>query len=74
MKIVRAWWIPAEDSGPEREYLWPYVNREIGIHLHYGGDQASIQLGRIDDGEKALVFIDSSVKDTIFWISFQQGR
>jgi len=70
MKIVRAWWIPAEDSGPEREYLWPYVNREIGIHLYYGGDQASIQLSRIDDGEKALVFIDSSVKSYEFLDQF----
>ena len=70
MKIVRAWWIPAEDSGPEREYLWPYVNREIAIHLYYGGDQASIQLGRIDDGEKAIVFIDSSVKSYDFLDQF----
>ena len=70
MKVVRAWWIPAEDSGPEREYLWPYVNREIAIHLYYGGDQASIQLGRIDDGEKAIVFIDSSVKSYDFLDQF----
>lgn len=70
MKIVRAWWIPAEDSGPEREYLWPYVNREIGIRLYYGGDQASIQLSRIDDGEKAIVFIDSSVKSYKFLDQF----
>lgn len=70
MKIVRAWWIPAEDSGSEREYLWPYVNREIGIHLYYGGDQASIQLGIIDDGEKAIVFIDSSVKSYDFLDQF----
>ena len=70
MKIVRAWWIPAEDSGPEREYFWPYVNREIGIRLYYGGDQASIQLSRVDDGEKAIVFIDSSVKSYKFLDQF----
>ena len=70
MKIVRAWWIPAEDSGPEREYLWPYVNRETGIRLYYGGDQASIQLSRVDDGEKAIVFIDSSVKSYKFLDQF----
>ena len=70
MKIVRAWWIPAEDSGPEREHVWPYVNREIGIHLYYGGNQASVQLSRIDDGEKAIVFIDSSVKSYDFLEQF----
>jgi hypothetical protein len=70
MKTVRAWWIPAEDGGPEREYFWPYLNRETGIRLYYGGDQASVQLSRIDDGENAIVFIDSSVNSYDFLEQF----
>jgi len=66
MKTVRAWWIPAEDSGPEREYLWPYINRELGIRLFYGGDQRAIQLARVNNGQKAIFFVDSSVKNFDF--------
>lgn len=66
MKIVRAWWIPAEDGGPEREYHWPYVNNEFGIRLYYGGDQKSIQLARVKNGKKAIIFVDSSVKSFDF--------
>ena len=70
MKTVRAWWIPAEDSGPEREYLWPYINRELGIRLFYGGDQRAIQLVRINNGQKAIIFVDSSVKSFDFLKDF----
>ena len=73
MKTVKAWWIPAEDCGREREYLWPYVNREIGIRLYYSGDQSKIQLSRINDGEKAIVFIDSSVKSFDFLNQFPKS-
>jgi hypothetical protein len=73
MKIAKAWWIPAEDCGPEREYLWPYVNREIGIRLYYSGDQSKIQLSRINDGEKAIVFVDSSVKSFDFLNQFPKS-
>jgi hypothetical protein len=56
------WWIPAEEGGPEREYLWPYLNRELGVRLFYGGNQVSCQRARIESGKYGLVVIDSSVR------------
>ena len=70
MKILRAWWIPAEDNGPEREYHWPYINKEFGIHLYYGGDQKKIQLERVKLGQRAILFVDSSVKNFDFLNQF----
>ena len=66
MNKARGWWIPAEDGGPEREYLWPYINRELGIRLYYGGNQGAIQLERVKTGKKVIIFVDSSVKNFDF--------
>jgi len=70
MYANRGWWIPAEDGGPEREYFWPYLNRELGIHLYYGGSQSESQLERIRECGSALIFMDSSVKDLGFLKNF----
>ena len=67
-----AWWIPSEDGGHQRVYNWPYLNRELKIRLLFGGDQETIQLNRIKNGKKALIFIDSSVKNLNFMDSFPQ--
>ena len=70
MHTNRGWWIPAEDGGPEREYVWPYINRELGLRLYYGGSQHKIQTKRISECGTALIFIDSSVKDFQFLKKF----
>lgn len=62
MSTEFGWWIPAEEGGHEREYFWPYLNRELSIRLLYGGDQVSRQLSRIESGKYGLVVVDSSVK------------
>jgi hypothetical protein len=66
MYANRAWWIPAEDGGTEREYFWPYINSELGLKLIYGGSQREIQLERIRNYGHAIIFIDSSVKNFNF--------
>ena len=66
MHANRGWWIPAEDGGLEREYVWPYINSELGFKLFYGGDQREIQLQRIREHGCAVIFLDSSVKNLDF--------
>jgi hypothetical protein len=70
MKTIRAWWIPAEDDGEEREYEWEYLNREYGIELFYGRNQKKFQLERVAAGEYALVVLDSSVDSLEFLDDF----
>lgn len=70
MKNIRAWWIPAEDDGEEREYEWEYLNREYGIELFYGRNQKKFQLERVAAGECALVVLDSSVDSLEFLDDF----
>ena len=59
MKTIRAWWIPAEDHLDEREYKWPYLNREYGIRLFYGGNQKKNQLQKINNHGRALLVLDN---------------
>jgi hypothetical protein len=70
MKTIRAWWIPAEDDGDEREYKWPYLNREYGIRLFYGGNQIDYQFQKIKNGERALLVLDNSIKSLDFLKDF----
>lgn len=70
MKTIRAWWIPAEDDGYEREYRWPYLNREYGIRLFYGGNQKDHQLHKVRNNERALLILDNSVKSLDFLQDF----
>ena len=70
MKTIRAWWIPAEDNGDEREYKWPYLNREYGIRLFYGGNQKEYQFQKIKNGERALLVLDNSIKSLDFFKDF----
>jgi len=70
MREIDAWWIPAEDGGYEREYIWPFVNREFEIKLWYGGDQSSRQISRISQSRLGLIFIDNSVGDLGFLDGF----
>lgn len=70
MKTIRAWWIPAEDNGDEREYKWPYLNREYGIRLFYGGNQKEHQFQKIENGERALLVLDNSIKSLDFLKDF----
>jgi hypothetical protein len=70
MHANRAWWIPAEDGGPEREYVWPYINSELGFKLFYGGNQKDIQLQRIREHGCAVIFLDPSVKNLDFLDQF----
>jgi hypothetical protein len=70
MKTIRAWWIPAEDDGEEREYEWDYLNREYGIKLFYGKNQKKFQLERVAAGACALVVLDSSVNSLDFLHDF----
>jgi len=66
----RAWWIPAENEGKEKEYVWPFINKEFGLRLFYGGNQKEIQLRRISVHGSALIFIDSSIKNLGFLDDF----
>jgi hypothetical protein len=70
MKTIRAWWIPAEDNGDEREYKWPYLNREYGIRLFYGGNQKEYQFQKIKNGERALLVLDNSIRSLDFLKDF----
>jgi hypothetical protein len=69
----RGWWVPAEDGGPEREYVWPYVNSELGLRLYFGGNQKEQQFHRIREFGSALIFIDSSVKNLSFLRDFPKS-
>lgn len=67
------WWTPAEEGKVEKEYFWPYLNRELEIQLLYGGDQKSRQIERIKSGKYGLVFVDSSIKTFDFLKSFPRN-
>ena len=70
MYLNKAWWAPAVHVTEEREYEWPYINKELGIRLFYGGPQETVQLERIRTVGSAIVFIDSSIKNLDFLDNF----
>jgi hypothetical protein len=72
MTSLRAWWIPADNGGIEREYVWPYINLEFELRLFYGGNQVKSQLKQIGDGFFALIFLDNSVSRIDFLDNFPE--
>jgi hypothetical protein len=57
------WWLPNSDQISRREFSREFLRREIGIRLFSGEAECVHQLNRVRNGQKALVFVDSSVTD-----------
>jgi hypothetical protein len=73
MPTIRAWWIPAEKYELiENEHFWPYLNRELGIRLYFGGNQKVQQISKVKNGEYAIIFLDSSIDDLSFLDDFPE--
>ncbi len=57
------WWLPSSDQISRREFSREFLSRELGIRLFSGEAEVAHQLNRVRNGQKALVFVDSSVMD-----------